>query len=539
LARATARQKEFTVRAALGATRSRLAQQFVAENLLVALPAGGLGWVLSYWGVGLLIGLNQTAVPRANEIGVDARAFAFTLGLALLIAVVLGIIPVMRFSKADLQSSLKDAGRGQVAHAKSNRLRSLLVVSQMALTLILLICAGLLVKSFYLLLQNDPGFRPESAVVMDLSLPRYEDPERTKRFMRDYKLLVDKGVLPEDPSPGSVHNEPQRRQVLFHEQLLDRIGRLPGVTAVGSINTLPMNSSGSSGNFFIDNDPSKTGYADYRLVTPGYFAAMDIPLLRGRLFDQNDRPDSPPSALISQSLAQKQWPGEDPIGKRIQFGNMDGDMRLLTVVGVVGNVLDRGLDSTPGSTIYAYAYQRPQSSSISVVARAQTGAATLTPAMRQVVQELNPELPVSFQTLEQVFSSSLDSRRFSLVIFIVFGAVALTLAVLGIYGVMSYAVSQRTQEIGIRIALGARSGDVFKLVVGHGLLLTFLGIGIGLVGAFLLTQLMSSFLYGVGTRDPLTFALIPLLLAAVALLASYVPARRATRVDPMIALRYE
>ncbi|HYP25193.1 MAG TPA: ABC transporter permease [Blastocatellia bacterium] len=539
LARATARRKELTVRAALGATRSRLAQQFIAENLFVALPAAALGGVLSYWGVSLLISLNQSAMPRVDEIGVDARAFAFTLGLSLLIAIVLGIIPVMRLSREDLQSGIKDSGRGQGASRDSNRMRSLLVVSQMALTLILLICAGLLIKSFYRLLQNDPGFRPESAVVMDLSLPRYEDPEGMKKFMLAYRQLIEKGVAPEDPPTGSVHNEQQKRQLLFHEQLIERVGQLPGVTAVGSINRLPMSGAASSGTFFIGNDPSKTGYAEYRLVTPGYFAAMEIPVLRGRLFDQNDRPESPPSAVISQSLAQRYWPDEDPIGKRIQFGNMDGDMRLLTVVGVVGDVLDRGLDNSFSPTVYAYAMQRPQSSDVSIVARAHAGAATLTPAMRQAVGSLNPELPTTFRTLEEVFSSSLDSRRFSLVIFAVFGAVALTLAVLGIYGVMSYAVTQRTQEIGIRIALGAQTGDVLRLVVRQGLILALLGIGIGLAGAFLVTRLMSSLLYGVSARDPLTFILIPLLLAAVALLASYVPARRAARVDPMVALRYE
>jgi putative ABC transport system permease protein len=540
LAQMTARQKEFAVRTALGAGRLRLVRQFITENLLLALVAGALGVLISYWGVDLLISLNQGALPRADEISVDVRALLFTSGLSLLIAVVLGLITAIRFSHEDLQVGLKESGRGQSAHRASQRLRSLLVVSQIALTLVLLIGAGLLGKSFYRLLQIDPGFRPESVVVMDLALPGYEiDEKRMKQFMADYKQLMERGVAPDNLLPPSEYDEGQKRQVLFHEQLLDRLKQLPGVIAAGSNNALPMTDGGGDGTFMIDNNPSNTGHAEYRLVSPGYFAAMAIPLLRGRLFDQSDRPDSPPMAVISQSLADKQWPNEDPIGKRIQFGNMDGDLRLLQIVGIVGDVRAGGLDSTVSPTIYSYMIQRPQPSSLSIVVRAQADPATLIPAMRQTVLALNPDMPTNFRTLEQIFSSSLDSRRFSLVIFGAFAAVALMLAIMGIYGVISYSVTQRTHEIGIRIALGAQPLDVLKLIVGQGLTLALLGIVIGIAAAFALTRLMTSLLYGVSATDPVTFMVITLLLACSALLASYIPARRVTKVDPMIVLRHE
>ncbi|HEX8088172.1 MAG TPA: ABC transporter permease [Blastocatellia bacterium] len=540
LAQVTARGKEFAVRAALGASRARLAQQLITENLLLALIAGALGAMISYWGVGLLISLNERALPRANDVSVNTRALVFTLGLSLLIAVALGLVPLVRFSREDLQSALKESGRGQSAHPASHRLRALLVVSQMALTLVLLVSAGLLGKSFYRLLQVDPGFQPESAVVMDLSLPRIEvDEQQYRRFMQAYSRLLERGAT-QGAASESFEDDPREEQHrLFYQRLLDRLDQIPGVIAAGSINRVPMTGSAGSGTFLIENNPAKTGYAEYRLASRGCFAAMGIPLLRGRLFDQNDRINSPPVAVISQSLAEKYWPNEDPIGNRIQFGNMDGDLRLLQVVGVVGDVRDRGLDSNVSPTVYGNALQRPQSSSFSVIVRAQVDPATLIPAMRQAVEALNPELPANFRTLEQVFSSSLDARRFSLVTFSVFAVAALMLAVMGIYGVISYAVTQRTQEIGIRIALGAQGRDVLKLVVGQGLTLALIGISMGLVAAFGLTRLMASLLYGVSATDPAIFTAISLLLAGVALLASYIPARRATRVDPMVALRYE
>lgn len=536
LAQVTARQREFAVRSALGATRLHLARQFITENLLVTLAAGALGVLLSFWGVELLIGLNQQSLPRVNEIGVNVRAIAFTVALCLLVAIVLGLVPLLRFSSRDLEGSLRETGQGRSGQA-GQRLRSLLVVVQMALTLILLVSAGLVGKSFYRLLRIDPGFRTESAVAMELNLSRIGFNEKQYQdFMQAYQRLREHGIAPDTTVQVSAEEERQR---LFQEQLLDRLGQLPGVSAVGTISLLPLRGDGPDGTFLINNNPARKGAADFRLASAGYFAAMGIPVLRGRTFDRSDQPNSPHAALISESMAGKYWPNENPIGQAIQFGNMDGDLRLLHVVGVVGDVHDRGVDAATSPTVYANSLQRPPSPDMSVVVRAPVAPSALVPAMRQVVRSLDSELPVNFKTLDQVFSSSLDQRRFSLVIFGVFGTVALLLAAMGIYGVTSYTVTQRTQEIGIRMALGARMRDVLKLVLRNGMSLALIGAAIGLAGAFAVTRVMSNLLFGVAPTDLATFSAVALVLIAVAFLACYIPARRATKVDPLVALRYE
>ncbi|MFY9609205.1 MAG: ABC transporter permease [Blastocatellia bacterium] len=509
LAQATARSKEFAVRMAIGASRLRLVRQLIVENLLLVLIAAALGTSLAFWGVGLLLSLNPASLPRSGEVRVDGTALTFTLLLSMIIAVVLALVPAARFSKVDLQTSLKESARGSSAHAASNRLRSAFVVLQMALTLVLLIGAGLLGKSFLKLLEVDPGFRPQNVVAMELSFPSAEDADQNRRL------------------------------ALFHEQLLERVGQIPGVEAAGGINSLPMTGSGSNGTFVIDNDRSRPGYAEYRQASEGYFRAMGIPLLRGRLFQRQDGPEAPHVAVISKSLADKVWHNDDPIGQRIQFGNMDGDLRLLNIVGIVGDVREYGLDADVRPAVYAYSLQRPQSSYLSIVTRSQLESGVLVSAMRQVVQSMDDQIPITFRTLEQIFSSSLDNRRFSLVIFGVFGAVALLLAAMGIYGVMSYTVSQRTQEIGIRMALGASAKNVLALTMGQGLKLTMIGVALGGIGAVALTRLLASLLFGVSATDPATFVGIALLLTSVALLACYLPARRATKVDPMVALRCE
>lgn len=536
LAQVTSRQREFAVRSALGATRIRLARQFVTENMLLALAAAALGVLLSYWGVDLLLGLNQESLPRIKEIGVDGRAIAFTVGLAMLVAVVLGLVPLLRFSGQSLETSLRESGRGLPGHS-GKRLRSLLLVGQMALTVMLLVGAGLLGKSFYRLLTIDPGFRTESSVAMEISLRGISgNPERFTQLMDSFKRLKEQGLAPTAPTKFSAE---ENRQIIFQEQLLERLRSLPGIVAVGSINRLPLTGSASSGTFLINNNPAREGNAEYRLATSEYFAAMGIPLLRGRTFDQTDKREAPNAAVISQSLARKYWPNEEPIGQTIQFGNMDGDLRLLHIVGVVGDVHDRGVDVAPGSTIYGNALQRLPSSSLSVVARAQVSPDALVPAMRDAVRSLDPQVPVNFLTLEDVFSSSLDQRRFSLVIFGVFGGVALLLAAMGIYGVTTYSVTQRTQEIGIRMALGAQAGDVLKLVLRNGIVLSLIGLTIGLVASWGLTRLMESLLFGVTPTDTTTFASVSTLLMLVVLAACYLPARRATHVDPLVALRNE
>jgi predicted permease len=413
----------------------------------------------------------------------------------------------------------------------------LLVVAQMALTLILLVAAGLVGKSFYRLLRIDPGFRTESAVAMELNLSRIGFTEKQYQdFMQAYQRLREHGIAPDTTVRVSAEEERQR---LFQEQLLDRLGQLPGVSAVGTISLLPLRGDGPDGTFLINNNAARTGAADFRLASAGYFAAMGIPVLRGRTFDRSDQPNSPHAALISESMAGKYWPNENPIGQAIQFGNMDGDLRLLHVVGVVGDVHDRGVDAATSPTVYANSLQRPPSSGMAVVVRGRVAPSGLVPSMRQVVRSLDSELPVNFKTLDQVFSSSLDQRRFSLVIFGVFGCVALLLAAMGIYGVTNYAVTQRTQEIGIRMALGARMSDVLKLVLRNGMSLVLIGAAIGVAGAFATTRVLSSLLFGVAPTDLATFTAVVVVLVVVALVACYIPARRATKVDPLVALRYE
>ncbi len=536
LAQVTTRQREFSVRAALGATRSRLARQFITENLLLVLIAGALGVLFAFWGVNLLLGLNEQALPRMSEIGVNARAIGFTLGLSVVIAVLLGIVPLLRFSTKDLEASLREAGGATLGSAGQHS-RNLLVVAQMALTLILLVGAGLLGKSFYQLMQIDPGFRIESAVAMELSLPNPPMEEsRYKQLMESYNRLMERG---EAPPEDTKFNAEEERQRMFQQQLLERLVHTPGVIAAGTINYLPLAGGGPDGNFLVNNNPARQGHAEYRLASAGYFAAMGIPLLRGRTFDATDQANAPNAAVVSQSFVKKYFANEDVIGQTIQFGNMDGDLRLLHIVGVVGDVHDYGVDVAVGPTVYGNALQRLPSSTWNVVARATVEPGSLAPVMRETVRSLDSQLPLKFRTLDQVFSSSLDQHRFSLVVFGVFGVAALLLAAMGIYGVTAYVVTQRTREIGIRMALGAQLADVLKMVLRYAMTLVMIGTIVGLAGAYAVTRVMSNLLFQVMPTDLLTFVAVPAVLLVVALLACLIPARRATKVDPLITLRYE
>jgi predicted permease len=510
LGQVTARQREFTVRAALGASRWRLARQFVTENLVLALLAGALGVLISFWGVEALLSLNQGKLPRADEISVDARALIFTFALSLLVSVALGLLPLVRFGRRDLSERMKEGGRAQSANAASQRLRGALVTAQVALTLVLLVGAGLLVRSFLKLLQVDPGFRTESAVAMEMSPAEFEG---------------------EDSA---------RRRASFYQQLIERAGSLPGVTAIGGVNGLPMTGGGTDGQFLIDDNEAMKGNGEFRVASPGYFEAMGIRLLRGRLFDHTDGPNTQQVALIGEALARRHFPNEDPLGHTIQYGNMDGDHHPLRIIGVVGDVREYGLDEKIETTVYVHYLQRPrQAWSFAVVVRAEVEPESLIPALRNVAQSLNRDVPVNFRTLKQIFSSSLDKRRFSLSLFSAFAFAALLLAALGVYGVTSYAVTQRVSEIGVRVALGAQVGDVLRLIIGHGMKFVLLGVAIGLAGALALTRLIAHLLYNVSATDPVTFAVITALLIGVALLSAFVPARRATKVDPMVALRCE
>lgn len=510
LAQATGRLREFTVRAALGATGRRLAKQLIIENLAITLIAGALGALIALWGVAALVGLNQGKLPRAGEISVDARALVFTIALSTLSAVALGLLPLIRFRVRDLHDGLKQGGRTQSASGASQRLRGSLMTAQVALTLALLVGAGLLVKSFFKLLQVDPGFRPESAMVMELTPPGFEG----------------RAAAPERAN--------------FYQQVIERAGALPGVTVVGGVNGLPMASSAPNGQYLIDNKEELKGYGEFRVATPGYFDAIGIRLLRGRTFDRTDASGTQPVALISETLARRHFPNENPIGHTIQYGNMDGDSRLLNIIGVVGDVHEFGLDTKVEPTVYVHYQQRPfHTYNFAVVIRSQGDVDQLAPALREIVHSINREVPIKIRPLENIFSSSLDQRRFSLSLFTVFAVVALILASLGVYGVTSYSVTQRAPEIGVRIALGAQRADVLRLILAQGMRYALIGVGIGLALSLAVSRLIEQLLYGVSATDPMTFLLIAGLLTGVATLACYIPARRATRVDPMIALRSE
>lgn len=510
LSQLMARQREFTLRVALGASRARLTRQVLVENLVLTLPGALLGVLLASFAVRLLLVLDKGMLPRINTIGVDLRVLGFACGLGVLIAIVLSFLPGLR-SRHDLNLALKPGCRGLTVGGGA-RVRGFLVVGQVAITLVLLTGAGLLARSLFKVMSVNPGFDTSSALAMTLTLP----------------------------TTISVEEDERLRQ--FYSQLLERVAQLPGVTSVGGINALPLEGRGANGKFLINDDPAKPGYADYRIASGGYFAALKIPLLRGRLFDVSDRPNTQHVAVISQSLAQRYWPNQDPIGQRIQFGNMDTDKRLMEIVGVVADVRNSTLELEPQPTVYGYSLQRPQwwqVVGLAIVVRSQTDPQTLIPALRTTVQSLRPGVPTSFATLEQVFSSSYDSRRFSLTLFGVFAGAALLITLIGIYGTLSYSVTERTREMGIRMALGAQRSNVLSLVIRQGLQLAVIGIALGLVGAWALTRLMASLLYGVKPTDALTLVAVALTLIGVALVACYVPARRATKVDPLVALREE
>jgi putative ABC transport system permease protein len=536
LVRATTQRQEMAVRAALGASRWRLARQFITETVLLTFAAGALGVILAFWGVDLILGAYHGNLPRVGQIGVDSTVLVFTLAVSLVAGLILGLVPALSSSHRQLQNDLQSAGRGKSTSRSSSRFRDSLIVAQVALTLMLLIGAGLLGRSFQRLMEVNPGFETESAIAMTVSVPE-----------------------PEDGWWWEISPAAQRHLAQFYQQLLERLHSLPGVLAVGGINALPMSGMGANGTFIIEDGSApaqtmaalseqfnalsgsgKTGDADFRVSSAGYFAAMGIPLIRGRLFQESDGPDSPHAALISQTFARRYWPNEDPLGKQLQFGNMDGDVRLLHVVGVVGDVRDEGLDAEPRSIVYVNYFQRPAAASeFSIVLRAHGDAGALTTAMRREARALNPEMPTKFQTVREIVSASLDNRRFSMVMLGVFAGSALALAMVGLYGVMAYITSERTHEIGIRMAFGAQQFDMLRMILRQSFTLVLAGVGLGILASAGLTRLLGTMLYGVRATDMLTYTGVVGLLVLAASLANYIPARRAMKVDPMVALRYE
>lgn len=526
LSRAAAREKELAIRAALGAGRNRLLGQFLTEALLLVLAGGVLGVLVARWGLDALLAIAPSNLPHLEDVSINLPVLLFALAVSLAVAVGLGLFTAWRATQGDPQGGLAERGQGHLGTARGQRLGRLIVAAQLAITMVLLIGAGLLGRSLLRVLSVDPGFRTDHILTMDLSLsPADQDAQKASR-------------------------------VAFLDSLYTQLRALPGVEEVGGTEGLPLSQDLADGTFVIMNPGDKppamndleklfqnsprTGDADYCAASAGYFHALGIPLLRGRMFNDADTGNSPHVALISQSLAREKWPNQDPLGQVIEFGNMDGDTSLLTVVGVVGDVRVSSLESQPPEVIYVNYRQRPAATyHVTVVMRTSVPPATLIPPSRQILRALDPNVPPSFSTFSKVFLDSLKSRHFNLLLVGVFAATALLLAMAGIYGVVAYAVTQRTREFGLRLALGAEVDDVLRLVLCDSLKTAVVGIAIGIAGALVLTRAMTSLLYGVSASDPLTFASVAILLVLVGLLASYLPARRATQVDPLEALRHE
>ena len=513
LARAATREKEIAIRVALGARRSRIVRQLLTESAVLGLTGGAAGLLMAVGGLKVLVALSPGDIPRFDQAGIDGRVLVFTLAVSLLTGLIFGLVPSLQTSKPDLNSTLKEGGRGTTGGAGGVRVRNLLVVSEIALSLVLLLGAGLLIRSFIRLQQFDLGFNPDNLATMRIQLP------------------------------GSKYREPAQVDA-FYKQLLERIEALPGVQSVGAISAVFLDDTPNSTNFSIEGRPVPTGTDAIEVpldsVSSGYFRTMGIPLQRGREFDERDVRGSTPVVIVNETFARRFFPDEDPLGKRFVYGGAGPDNNeWITIVGVVGDMRRTGFDRPVRPETFLPQSQNP-SGTLTIVARTAGKPESLSGTLRAEVWAVDRDQSVfDLKTMHQTLSEMSSQRRFNMLLLGVFAALALTLAAVGIYGVMSYSVAQRTHEIGIRMALGARGNDVLGMVVRRGMVLASAGIGVGLIGAIALTRLMSSLLYGVSATDPLTFVVIPMVLAAVALGACFVPARRATKVDPMIALRYE
>ena len=518
LARNAVRQKEIALRVALGASRSRLLAQLLTESVLLSLLGGALGVLLAAASLRVLGAFVPADLPDVKDTGLNIPVLGFTLAVSFLTGIICGLIPAILTLKQDLHGILKEGTRTAGA-AGGQKIRSLLVVSEIALALVPLVGAGLLIRSFHRLVEVDPGFRRDHILAMEMDQPQLS-PDEQNKLTTDQQLAL------------------ARKQSLQFDDLAQKIRALPGVKAVGGVTVLPLGSAmRSASRFLVEGQPLPPNgarpIAETRSASPGYFAAMGIPLRMGRPLDAHDY--SSQTIVVNEAIAQRFFPSGDPIGKRLNLCSLDPKPCWLTIVGVVGNVHQYGLDRAPTLDLY-YSQGWPRY----MVIRTASDPVVLAHAAIGEVRKFDPILPVTHvMTLDNLFSDSVSPRRFSTFLLGVFAAMALLLAAMGIYGVMSYVVSLRTNEIGIRMALGAQSGDIWRLVIGRGAQLAFAGVAFGLVGAFALTKLISSLLYGVKPSDPATFAGVALLLVSVALLACYVPARRAIRVDPMVALRYE
>jgi predicted permease len=516
LSRAVARQKEIAIRTAMGADRLRIARQLLTESVLLALSGGALGVLFSYWSLHWINILGPKSVPRLSAIRIDSETLLFTFLLSLLSGILFGLAPALRASLLNLHATLKTADRGSAGTSSmwghGNNLRRLLVISELALCVMLLIGAGLLIRSFARLQNVSPGFNPKNVLTLELTMSgrKYDDKQTV---------------------------------LATYRQLFERLERLPGVTVAGAVTALPLSEMFAWGPITVEGRVLPPGEnfinADERMVNGHYFQAMEIPLLEGRLFNDQDIATNPPVLIIDDYMAQQLWPNQDAVGKRIHFGGVTAKAPWVTVVGVVGRIKQYTLDSDSRIAFYLPQAQHV-TRAMNIVVRSGLDPAALASAVKQEIHTLDGDLPLyNVRTMTRRVDESLARRRFSMQLLALFACLALVLATIGVYGVMAYLVSQGTREIGIRMALGATPGGILSLVVRKGMILALSGVAVGLAGAFALTRLMRSLLFGVEANDPLTFVAISLLLTLIALLASYIPAHRAAQIDPVVSLRYE
>ncbi|MBZ5723751.1 MAG: ABC transporter permease [Acidobacteriia bacterium] len=535
LARNSARRRELALRAALGAGRGRLIQQFLAESFWLSLAGGVLGILIAAWAVGMLPAILPANLPRQQGIAINPSVLLFALAAIVSVAVSLGLFAAWRAAAGDLQEALTAGSRSYTGAGASQRFRGFVVVGEIATTLVILAGAGLLGRSFLRLISTSPGFSPQNLITMEFSPPNPQG----QAFAMDQSAIA--------------------RQVHLLEDILTRLHAIPGAQTVGLAGALPVAAGDNlaGGDFLIlhgqeppanvdewnrlHQNPSQVGHADYCVAGEAYFRTMGIPLIRGRMFGEQDDWNSPHVAVVSESLARQRWPNQDPIGQAIYFGNMDGNSKPLTIVGVAGDVRARGLDFPPSPIIYVDYRQRGMNanSTPTILMRSAAPPGEIVSAARGIFHDLAPDVPVKFSTFAKEMGGWLADRRFLLLLVGLFAAAALALAAVGIYGVVAFSVTRRTQEIGIRMALGAQRSNVLLLMVGEGARLAVLGVAIGVAASFVITRLLSSLLFGVGATDPITFAGASVLLSIVALLASYIPALRAIRLDPNSALRCE
>ena len=512
LASGASRQKEMAIRTALGASRARVVRQLFTESTLLALTGGTVGLIIAFWGVAGITKLLPGDFPRLNEIHMNVRVLAFTFAASVLTGILFGLVPALQISRPDVQESIRETGRGVSGNRRQSRFRQALIVVEVALSVVLLVGAGLLFRSFLRLQSVNTGFVSEHVWTARLT-----------------------------PSGTSYANQADYDR--FYSQVLQKVSAVPGVQDAGLINTLPLDKGPTTG-FRVDGRPVETPdkwpSVNYRAVSPNYFRAMGIPVLQGRAYTDRDTTNTPLVMIVNQKLADENFAGENPIGKRITFGNMNNNQPVwFEIVGVVANVRSLELREEPTPELY-FASLQDYWPAMSLVVRSNGDTPSLTASVRQIVNEIDKSVPVSnVQMMDHVVSSSITQPRFNLFLLGLFSTVAMLLSAAGIYGVTAYTVAQRTHELGIRIALGAQVSDVLKMILGQGMAVIGIGLAIGLAAAFGLVRLLRSFLFGVGEKDPFTFVAITVLLLLVALLACYIPARRATKVDPLEALRYE